>query len=555
MSDSPNLNKQSTSEQNTSNQSINKQSTSEQNTSNQSINEQRIRKIALIYYSRKDILDAIYKFSKNREVSPRYFEGFGKRPDSFQYPSDILAFVKRGATSFHSSEELWENPMEISTEMNELQLKELRTGWDLLIDIDCPWLDFSKKAAQAIIQALESQGVKNIGVKYSGSKGFHIIIPWKAFPEKIDEINVSDMFPEYPRAIVGFLKEKAHPLLTELIKDMKDDFTKVKGFIGIECKECHNLASENYQITFRCDNHSPPYIETSKLTNKDKIIKKCPQCKKQLKQTQTEKFYVCNHCNTDSLEFPNEFSKTPTKDIFKILGLDIQLVSSRHLFRMPYSLHEKTSLASIVIPKEKIEQFEIKDADPLAIQVKEFLPEPEKNEAKQLLMQAIDWQSIQDLKKQQIEQEIKQQNNQTNQIYDEFQSQTKKQDFKPIKIINLNEKDFPPTITNILKGMTDGKKRGLFILINFYKSLGQSIDDIEKNLKEWNKKNNPPIKQGYINAQLSWHSKHKAVLPPNFDNEIYKEIGVLELDNLSKKVKNPVNYVVTKSGFWKGKKK
>ena len=73
--------------------------------------EERIRKIAPSYYSRKDVLNAIFEFSANREISRRYFEGFGKRPDSFQYPSDILALVKRGATSFHCSEEIWDDPL------------------------------------------------------------------------------------------------------------------------------------------------------------------------------------------------------------------------------------------------------------------------------------------------------------------------------------------------------------------------------------------------------------------------------------------------------------
>lgn len=515
-----------------------------QNPDKKELKEKRIRRIALSYYSRKDILDAMYNFSKNREVSPRYFEGFGKRPDSLQYPSDILSFVKKGATSFHCSEELWEDPLEISTDLNELQLKELRTGWDLLIDIDCPWMDYSKKAAQAIVLALESQGVKNIGVKFSGNKGFHIIVPWKAFPKQIGEIKVSDMFPEYPRAIVGFLKERSRYVLLDLIKDMGDDFVKVEGFMGIECKECHNLANENYQITFRCDNHSPPYIETSKLTNEDKIIKECPLCKKELKQKEKIKFHVCNHCNTNSLESPDSFNQAPTKDIFKILGLDIQLVSSRHLFRMPYSLHEKTSLTSIVIPKDKIEQFNIKDADPLIAKAIEFTPDAEQNEAHQLLVQSIDWQSIQELKKEQ-----------NKATYHEVSQHLKKQDFKPVKIANLDEKDFPPTINKILKGMNDGRKRALFILINFFRSLGQPLEETEKKINEWNKKNNPQLKQGYINAQISWHSKNKVVMPPNFDNEIYKAIGVLELDAISKKVKNPMTYVVRKSGAWKKQEK
>ena len=70
-------------------------------------------------------------------------------------------------------------------------------------------------------------------------------------------------------------------------------------------------------------------------------------------------------------------------------------------------------------------------------------------------------------------------------------------------------------------------------------------------MNEWNKLNTPPLKKGYIDAQLIWHSKHTPVLPPNFDNEIYKAIGVFDMDDLSMKVKNPVSYTIRKSGTWK----
>ncbi len=59
--------------------------------------EDRIRKITKMYYSRPEIQKAIFEFSKNRETIPRYFEGFGKRPDSVNYPNELLELVKKGA--------------------------------------------------------------------------------------------------------------------------------------------------------------------------------------------------------------------------------------------------------------------------------------------------------------------------------------------------------------------------------------------------------------------------------------------------------------------------
>jgi len=413
------------------------------------IKEERIRKIALSYYSRQDIRKAIYNFSQNRETVPRYFEGFGKRPDALQYDSDILAFVKKGATSFHCSEEIWSDPLQISTEISEEQVQELREGWDLLLDIDSKYLDYSKIAAQILIQALEFHGVKNIGIKFSGSKGFHIIVPWKSFPKEVYGKETKNMFPEWPRLICQYLNELTKKQLIEKISDLlhKDRKSYVKDFEAAE-----------------------------------------------------------------------------------LVAPDIILVSPRHLFRAPYSLHEKTSLSSVVLDKSKILNFQVKDANPLRVQVKNFLPEPEENESHELLLQAIDWSKSKEEKRIEKKQE------------------GKKKDYKEIVIKDLTPNLFPPCITNILQGIKqDGRKRALFVLINFFKSLKLNEEEIEKKIEEWNKKNYKPLKEGYIRSQLSWHSKQKAMLPPNCDKTHYKDLVVCKPDNLCKLIKNPVNYTIKKS--------
>ena len=151
--------------------------------------EKRIRNITNLYYSRPDVQKAIFEFSKNREICPRYFEGFGKRPDSLQYPGDIFELVKKGATSFHCSEELWEDVMKIETGMNEKQLNELRIGWDLLIDIDSRYIDYSKIMADIIIQFLKFNGIKNIGIKFSVSGDTPVLIKQN---KKISFIPISE---------------------------------------------------------------------------------------------------------------------------------------------------------------------------------------------------------------------------------------------------------------------------------------------------------------------------------------------------------------------------
>ena len=402
--------------------------------------EDRIRKITHLYYSRPDVQKTIFEFSQDREICPRYFEGFGKRPDSLQYKGDIFELVKKGATSLHCSEELWDNPLNIKTEMNEKQFNELRTGWDLLIDIDSKYLDYSKILAKQIIKILEFHGVKNIGIKFSGSKGFHMIIPWKSFPKEINNVKTSDMFPEWPRIILNYITEKTKPLLIK---------------------------------------------EITKLTTKNKYV----------------------------LDFESAQKVMP----------DIILVSPRHLFRMPYSLHEKTALTSVVLSPEEISDFQPKDASPIKAKIKNFMPNVKEGEASELLIQALDWNK--DHKK-----DIKK----------------KKFDFKPVKLENLSDKNFPPSIQKILQGLSDGRKRALFILLNLFRSVGMDKDELEKRIYEWNKKNKLPLKEGYLKSQFLWSYRNKVVPPPNFDKDHYKGIGIIPTEE-ELRYKNPVNYVVKKS--------
>ena len=131
------------------------------------IKEQRIRAITNIYYANPEVQKVLLEFAKDREVVPRYFEGFGKRPDTIQYPSDINGLVKKGATSFHASEELWNDPLALSSEIQLHEMNELRKGWDLLIDIDSKYFDVSRILTLLILDVIEKHGIKNYGINYS----------------------------------------------------------------------------------------------------------------------------------------------------------------------------------------------------------------------------------------------------------------------------------------------------------------------------------------------------------------------------------------------------
>ena len=182
----------------------------------------------LMHYKRPEIQEAILEQVKDKEIAVRYNAGFGKRPDTLQYKNDILELVKKGATSFHVSEELWSNPLALEPTLRRQELDQLRKGWDLILDIDCEILDYSAIAADLLIKALRHSGISSITCKFSGNHGFHIAVPFEAFPEKVNNVPTKDLFPEAPRKIAEYLQEKIRKYLSKSIlkKDSIDTIMK-----------------------------------------------------------------------------------------------------------------------------------------------------------------------------------------------------------------------------------------------------------------------------------------------------------------------------------------
>lgn len=213
-------------------------------------------------------------------------------------------------------------------------------------------------------------------------------------------------------------------------------------------------------------------------------------------------------------------------DPFKIVEIDPVLISPRHLFRMPYSLNRTTGLVSLPIPFKNIDSFERKQAEISQIKVNlGFLDQGNEGEAELLVSEALDWW----MKKRRKE---------------EIRKETKKMFLQTKKI---PESMFPPCIKKILKGLSDGRKRSIFILITFMRSLGWNWDEIENKLWEWNSKNKPPLRENYIRTQLRWHKQQKrSLLPPTCKKEgWYDSFGICEPDHVcgsEKSIKNPLNY-------------
>ncbi|MBM3199451.1 hypothetical protein FJZ53_00845 [Candidatus Woesearchaeota archaeon] len=422
----------------------------------------------LQFYCRKDVQKRILEAAKDREVAFKFGDkGFGKRPDILQFEGDIFEMAKQGVTSFHVSEERWSNPLDLSTGMNKKQLDDLRTGWDLIIDVDCKFFEYSRVVTGLVVEALRFHDIEDFSLKFSGNKGFHVGIPFESFPEKVNNIPTVSLFPDGPRVIAAYLKELINdPLSAALLsKNTIDD------------------------------------IATNVGKPKEELL-------------------------TEGVFNP-----------FVVADIDTILISSRHMFRAPFSINEKSGLVSIPLKPESLANFKPDDAKPGNVSTAfGFLSFDKIPNASKLIIQAFDWYSKQSIKK-----------NETAAITKELSGP--KKDFEALTTA-IKADYFPPCILKIMGGVKeDGRKRALFILLNFLKSCGWSPEDIKEFVCEkWNKNNYEILKEGYILSQLSWHKRQpKVLLPPNCDNKSYYiDLRLCSKDGLCNKVKNPVNYAIIK---------
>lgn len=502
--------------------------------------EKRIRSITKLYYSNPKVQQAILEFARDREVVPRYFEGFGKRPDTIQYISDIMGLVNKGATSFHASEEIWNDPLAINSDMTQKEMSENRKSWDLLIDIDSPFLDYSKIAALLLVEELENFGITSYGLKFSGSKGLHIIVPSSAFPIEFRGLKTKDMFPEWPRAIVEFLMQKIKPKFSLKLKELGINFEAVKermnlskeDLLTITCPKCSSGANKKSSVLFKCNVCSTPLERPDYKITAKKLRCTNDICRGFFEVISSKEYFECEKCgfsnlnksevesrNKVTISSKSEYAKEFAEDIKTedIAPLDLVLVAPRHLFRMPYSLHEKTSLSSVVLDKDEILSFTPANANPLRIIIKPFYKQAKENEAQHLLETSLNWKS-----ESQPKEEKKR-------ISEEYVAD----------YTGVTEDMYPQSIKKLLKGLPEGRKRGLFVLLTFLRCLNYPDDYVSQKIRDWNKLNDPPLKEGYIKSQLDWHFRQKKkILPPNYSNDsFYKD---LKLIDKAPDIKNPL---------------
>lgn len=443
--------------------------------------------LAQKYYGREDVQKAILSFAKDREIGVMFDGYFGKRPDVMEYLTDVKDLVQKGVFSFHSSEERWANPLLLGGDNSEDERNNNRIGWDLILDLDGVDFVYSKYLAKVILDYLNDIGIKNVTTKFSGNKGFHIGIPFEAFSKDCTGLvpGISEtrlLFPDVARKTVMFL---LHELKTKISQDLLEKegggMTAIKFF------------SKTYNIPIK------------------------------------------------DLGYDEE---TNTFNFMKIIEIDTIMISSRHLFRMPYSLNEKSGLVSVPIKNDKVMEFERHWASPDRIK-------PDWNKAFDFLK--YDEQYGQDGNTLLVK-VYEDEDYMYDEIYKDMEDNSKaKGEF----VIEINEevdvKDFPKTINYLLSNnIADGRKRAIFLLLTFLTSIKWKLDTIEKFIYDWNDKLETPLKKNYIQAQISWFkAQNKILSPPSFSNDNYfKGIGIPEelikkdINKFGKlKAKNPLHYV------------
>ena len=498
------------------------------------------------------------RHAQDREVSPRYGEGFGKRPDVLSYPTDILEFAKRKATSFHCSEERWSNPLHIKTGATRKEMNELRSGWDLVLDIDAKNWEISRLTAWLFIEALKAHGIKSISLKFSGNKGWHIGVPFEAFPKTVldiggKDVETKDLFPELPRAIatylLDFMSDMKHGLIT-LDQDKvtfgwrehdvnRSDYRKTYTFTEFSamadkqahelfesyCPSCKKIVNAQQQ-TFILACPVPDCLhrvqkqftadEKSMMSKEDCV---CPKCRYIMQFQPLKRGDSCQH---STASYERRFKLT------EVIEIDTVLLASRHLYRMAYSLHEKSGLVSVVIDPARVLEFTKEEADPKNVSFDRMFLDPSGasgDEAAALTSNA--WREQQE----RDEKNVLRRNSMALEVATEA----------------IPEEHFPPCMHNILAGMTDGKKRAMFALTNFLMTAGWNADMIEKKLYEWNENNGKvgdPLREVIIKGHMHQvRMKKERILPPNC-RQFYLELQVCKPNEFCSRIKNPGPYAL-----------
>lgn len=394
-----------------------------------------------------------------------------------------------------------------------------------------------------VVQKLKKEKVYDISVKNmerffggyypillhnSGNTGFHIGVPFEAFPKEANNENIKNLFPDGLRVVASYISDMILEYLRQEIlkRDNINDVCKKfnirkEAIVDFVCEACgNNVEEKTGSFEFVC-----LYCENKLNSEKNFEVCKCGKIMTRVSKNVNTKC-VCGGKKLREIFNP-----------YSVVGLDTVLISNRHLFRAPYSINEKSGFVSVPLRLEELKNFKREDATIEKVKTDLIFLDREnvvEGSASRLITQAFDW------------------FNEKENAKKKFKVNEKKSDKTNFpQDVKITQKEFfPPCINLLFNGLKeDGRKRGVFVMIIFLRQMKWDFDEIEKFFDKWNKKNYEPLREGYIKSQISWFKRQESLtLPPNCDNKAYYQaMGVCRPDNLCKIIKNPVNYAIRKS--------
>ena len=414
------------------------------------------------WYSRDDVAEFIYEYicKHCRESMGFDVDGRVSRPLYVYHPEDVIDYAGVIA-SYHASIDRYEVYPGLVRDLPP------SVGWDLIIDIDCKPLQLSdaKLEAWELAKHLTTEFIRflvytfyedNVYVKYSGNRGFHIIIPWESLPREVLGYSLLDYKEELYKTVLIFVRDLIECIYHDLLKSYYEPISKY------------------------------PFHE-----------------------------YV---------------------------DVDLHVASPRHMIRVPYSINEKTGLVSVIIPNDDLDDFVPEENATIDID-KVYFPKIKNQE--NLYMYDFFIYALLYRLYHFIAASEDQRSRYVGLLYNSFKN--------GVDVPIENEEDlYPPCIRNILEGLEDGRKRSLFVLVNFFRLIGKSPSETMNILQEWNKRNAEPLRDRLLEYAVQYHYDRSKYLPYSCQRmrEELGDIGVCKPDEVCSLVKNPVSYFFRKKALY-----
>jgi hypothetical protein len=126
------------------------------------------------FYLRDDFLSIIEPWLWMREI---WFPGTGApRPLKADNKEEFRLLIEKYGVNkpfgIYISTEIFQDPLKVKD-----KAESLRISWDFFLDLDSENLEDAKRAASKAVKALAYFNVESFILKFSGRRGFHLIIP------------------------------------------------------------------------------------------------------------------------------------------------------------------------------------------------------------------------------------------------------------------------------------------------------------------------------------------------------------------------------------------